>query len=100
MIEVVPPRFSSFITLKQGSDTTLQIVIVASVVLGSEHLQNLLSSVPWSVHAVAVGAKDWWGAAKREMSSALKRFPQKSLVAIIDAYDVVYFQCSRKMPQE
>merc|ERR1712096_298338 len=98
LIEIVPSSSPSLFLLKQGTDPSLQLVVMASVVLGSAGLEQLLSSVPWTVHAFAVGVKDYWIASMRDLPGLLRGFfSEKTLVALVDAYDVMLFPCDRFM---
>jgi len=101
MIEVTLPHLPELLTLQRGSDPSLQLVVVASIIVGSRGLQRLLSSVPWTVHAISVGARDFWLTAKRELPGALRRtFRPDTKVLIVDAYDTVLFPCSRSILEE
>jgi len=100
LVDVLPPRPVKMFTLQQGSDQSLEIIVMASTVLGSEELQKLLRSVPYTVHAVSVGAADYWAAAKEELPGILRNFPPDTLVAIVDAYDVILMPCSRSIAAE
>lgn len=100
--EVVPKHSASIWTLQHGLDRSLQLLLMASTILGSEGLKLLLSSVPqWTVHAVAVGVKGYWSWTLRELPSLIRNFfKSDDLVAMVDAYDVVLFPCSRSVAAE
>eukprot|EP00928_Gymnodinium_smaydae_P057452 TRINITY_DN40690_c0_g1_i1.p1 TRINITY_DN40690_c0_g1~~TRINITY_DN40690_c0_g1_i1.p1 ORF type:complete len:703 (-),score=134.03 TRINITY_DN40690_c0_g1_i1:93-2138(-) len=95
-----PPTGDSLLTLKVGHDTSMHLVLMASIVVGSEDLRRLLASVPWTVHAMAVGVKDYWTAAKRDLPGVLLTLGADTLVAIVDAYDMVLLPCDRNVTEE
>lgn len=100
MIEVTPSRSMSLLTLQVGQDTSLAIVVMASVIIGSEGLDLLLSSVPWTVYGVCLGAKRYWACAMKELPVILRMFPPGALIAIVDAYDVMLLPCGRSIVDE
>eukprot|EP00927_Polykrikos_kofoidii_P043290 TRINITY_DN37347_c0_g1_i1.p1 TRINITY_DN37347_c0_g1~~TRINITY_DN37347_c0_g1_i1.p1 ORF type:complete len:828 (-),score=103.45 TRINITY_DN37347_c0_g1_i1:53-2476(-) len=100
LLEVAPSRHPRLLKLQEGSDASLELIVVASIVAGSSELQRFVASVPWTVHAISVGARDFWGAAKADLPEALRIFPPGTLVAIVDAYDVVFFPCGRSIRDE
>jgi len=99
-IEVGHSWQSPLFTLQQGSDPSMQVVVRASSVVGSEGLQRLVSSLPWTVHAVAVGAADFWARTRKDLPLALRSFQPDTLVMVVDAYDVIMFSCSRSIVSE
>eukprot|EP00928_Gymnodinium_smaydae_P029820 TRINITY_DN22352_c0_g1_i1.p1 TRINITY_DN22352_c0_g1~~TRINITY_DN22352_c0_g1_i1.p1 ORF type:complete len:813 (+),score=46.22 TRINITY_DN22352_c0_g1_i1:74-2440(+) len=100
VLEAPPRHTPRLITLQRGSDSTLQLVLVASVILGSSELKRLLSSVPWDVYAVAVGDPDFTYAAKRDLPVVLRNFRPDALVMVLDAYDTILLPCSRSIASE
>jgi len=102
LAEVLPARglVGDVVLLKKGSDPSLTLFVMASIVLASEALELLLSSVPWTVLACALGAKDYWQVTMRTLPPFLRTLPPESLVAMVDAYDVVLFPCSRSISEE
>lgn len=102
LVEVLPSRHlaGDVLVLKHGSEQSLQLIVMASTIIASEGLELLLASVPWTVYAIAVGAKDYWAAAMRQLPGFLRSLPANPLVAIVDAYDVVLFPCSRSIVAE
>eukprot|EP00927_Polykrikos_kofoidii_P040579 TRINITY_DN34651_c0_g1_i1.p1 TRINITY_DN34651_c0_g1~~TRINITY_DN34651_c0_g1_i1.p1 ORF type:complete len:831 (-),score=93.50 TRINITY_DN34651_c0_g1_i1:123-2615(-) len=100
LVEVVPPRTGGFFTLKHGTDSSLQIIVMASIIIGSDELQTLTESVPWTVHAVAVGVRDYWRESMRELPDILRSFGGDTIVAIVDAYDMIFLPCGRSVVDE
>lgn len=109
--EVVAARSPSdfLVTLQEGSrqgldqgfePSELQVLVVASTILGSLELQRLLASMPWPVHAVAVGAAGISDAMMDEIPIALTNFNADQLVLVSDAYDVVALPCDRSIVEE
>eukprot|EP00929_Paragymnodinium_shiwhaense_P068882 TRINITY_DN34731_c0_g1_i1.p1 TRINITY_DN34731_c0_g1~~TRINITY_DN34731_c0_g1_i1.p1 ORF type:complete len:801 (-),score=117.43 TRINITY_DN34731_c0_g1_i1:112-2514(-) len=101
LVEVTPAASSPLFTLKQGTDASLQVLVMASTILGSEGLDILLASVPWTVHAVVVGIRDYWQAALREIPYVLRTFfAPETVIAVVDAYDVMLLPCNRSIVDE
>ena len=48
------------VTIRAEGDPEIQVVVMATKVLGSPELDRLVASVPWPVHVVALGARDHW----------------------------------------
>mmetsp|Transcript_55155 Transcript_55155/g.178773 ORF Transcript_55155/g.178773 Transcript_55155/m.178773 type:complete len:668 (+) Transcript_55155:484-2487(+) len=100
LVEVLPSRTMSLVTLQVGRDPSLELIVMASTILGSVGLKLLLRSVPWTVHAVCLGTKRYWACALEELPPILRSFQRDKPVAIVDAYDVVFFPCSRSIVDE
>lgn len=100
LAQVIPRGNLPALMLKQGSDTSLQIIVIASVVVGHPQLQMFLESVPWTVHAFSVGSHDFWANAKRYLPSFLGSFSKDTVVMILDAYDMLLFPCNRSIVAE
>eukprot|EP00933_Yihiella_yeosuensis_P025275 TRINITY_DN19628_c3_g1_i1.p1 TRINITY_DN19628_c3_g1~~TRINITY_DN19628_c3_g1_i1.p1 ORF type:complete len:783 (-),score=105.55 TRINITY_DN19628_c3_g1_i1:339-2657(-) len=100
-IEILPQRSDRGWLLKRGHDSSLNMLVMASQLLGAKGLDIFLSSLPWTVHAVAVGEKDYWQASLEELPRALRQlYAPDDLVAIVDAYDAVLFPCKRSLAEE
>eukprot|EP00929_Paragymnodinium_shiwhaense_P059863 TRINITY_DN29949_c0_g1_i1.p1 TRINITY_DN29949_c0_g1~~TRINITY_DN29949_c0_g1_i1.p1 ORF type:complete len:807 (+),score=112.45 TRINITY_DN29949_c0_g1_i1:137-2422(+) len=100
LIEVIPAKTGGVFTLKQGTDSSLELIVMASIIYGSTELQTLLNSVPYTVHAVAIGVKGYWSESKRILPDILRNLGENTLVAIVDAYDMVLLPCSRSIVDE
>lgn len=88
------------ITLRQEGDPEIQVIVIANTVVGSLELDRLILSVPWPVHAVAVGQRDWWASAVQDMPHALAAFAGSQLILVVDAYDMVLLPCRRSIKEE
>eukprot|EP00927_Polykrikos_kofoidii_P053717 TRINITY_DN48281_c0_g1_i1.p1 TRINITY_DN48281_c0_g1~~TRINITY_DN48281_c0_g1_i1.p1 ORF type:complete len:842 (+),score=101.02 TRINITY_DN48281_c0_g1_i1:61-2586(+) len=100
--EVVPYRRATdfLVTLRgSGRSNELQVVVVASTIVGSPELDRLVMSLPWPVHAVGVGG-DVLHSIMVELPQALRAFNDNELILISDAYDVMAMQCQRSIVSE
>eukprot|EP00928_Gymnodinium_smaydae_P022905 TRINITY_DN19097_c0_g1_i1.p1 TRINITY_DN19097_c0_g1~~TRINITY_DN19097_c0_g1_i1.p1 ORF type:complete len:555 (+),score=54.30 TRINITY_DN19097_c0_g1_i1:698-2362(+) len=100
--EVVPQRSSAdtLVTLKANGDQEVQLFVMATKIVGSPELDRLIASVPWPVHAVAVGERDFWATTQMEVPDILSLFGKDQLVMFVDAYDVVLLPCKRSIVDE
>eukprot|EP00438_Fugacium_kawagutii_P030622 Skav206078 [mRNA] locus=scaffold1771:252961:255468:+ [translate_table: standard] len=92
-------------TLKVNESSDLQLLLPATSILGSFWMDRLLRDVPWTVHALAVGARDFWKTLMQEMpwiaEHLAKRVGANVLLMILDAYDMVYVpSCPVDIPAE
>lgn len=99
-VDIVPHAFPPLVTLKQGVDKEVEILTMASTLFGSSGLQDMLESVPFTVHAVSVGAKHYWPVSLRDVPPVMRSLSPDRLIVFIDAYDVVLLPCARSIAAE
>lgn len=84
---------------QKGEIDDLQVITLATTIVGSPELNRLVKSSPWPVYAIGVGG-DVITAQYVELPRVLRLFDDRQLILLTDAYDVKFFPCDRSIVEE